>query len=110
MKKLLLVAPLFALVTACTSLQPAIGTAPSASFSLVDPAKVDAAAYEKDYAECAVLANQNEGTVGGKVTDAARTVANKASFGVVGSAKSSDADRGATLRKCLTGRGYNVLR
>jgi hypothetical protein len=110
MKKLLLAAPLFALLTACTSMQPAIDTAPSSVFNLVDPSQVDAVKYEKDFADCAAIANQNEVSVKDKVTDAARTAASKASFGVLGSSKSSQADRGATLRKCLTGRGYTVLR
>lgn len=110
MKKLLLAAPLFALLTACTSLQPAIDTTPSSSFNLVDPAQVDGTKYEKDFAECAAIANQNEVGVKEKVTDAARTAASKVSFGVLGSSKSSQADRGATLRKCLSGRGYTVLR
>lgn len=110
MKKLLLVAPLFALLAACTSMQPAIETAPSMTYTLVDPTQVDMVKYEKDFADCAGIANQNEGSVKGKVTDAARTAASKASFGVLGSSKSSEADRGATLRKCLSGRGYTVLR
>jgi hypothetical protein len=107
---LLALLPFAVLATACTSLQPAIDTAPSDKFSLVDPAKVDAAQYAVDYAACAALANQNETGVTGKVTDVARTAANKASFGVVGSSKSAQADRSGVLRKCLTGRGYTVLR
>jgi hypothetical protein len=110
MKRLLLVAPLFALMAACTSLEPAIQTAPSEKYSLVDPTKVDAEKYGKDYAECAAIANQNDVDVKDKVTDAARAAANKATFGVVGSSKSSEAERGSVLRKCLAGRGYAILR
>lgn len=110
MNRLLFAAPLLALLTACTSMEPAIPVAPAAAYSLVDPAKVDRTAYERDYAQCAALANQNAGDVTGKVTDAARTAANKATFGVLGSSKTSEAERGSVLRKCLAGRGYAILR
>lgn len=110
MKRLALITPLFLLMAACTSLEPAIATAPSEKYSLVDPSKVDADKYSKDYAECADIANQNAVDVKNKVTDAARTAANKATFGVVGSSKASEAERGSVLRKCLTGRGYAILR
>jgi len=108
--KLLALLPLAVLATACTSLQPAIESTPSDKYSLVDPAKVDATLYAADYAQCAALANQNETDVKDKVTDAARTAANKASFGVLGSSKASEVDRSSVLRKCLAGRGYTVLR
>jgi hypothetical protein len=107
---LLLVLPLAAALSACTSLEPAIATAPSENYDLVDRSKVDMAAYERDYTECAEIANQNHGGVTNKVTDLARASASKVSFGVIGSSKSAEADRGSVLRKCLAGRGYHLLR
>jgi hypothetical protein len=110
MKRLLCAAPLFALLAACTSLEPAIADKPSPSYQLVDMTKVDTDAYARDYAQCAAIANQDATDVGHKVTDAARAAASKASFGVIGSAKTAEAERGSVLRKCLAGRGYALLR
>jgi hypothetical protein len=66
--------------------------------------------YAKDHAECTDIANQNNVDVKDKVGGAARSAASRASFGLIGNTRSSDVDRGTVLRKCLTGRGYNVLR
>lgn len=110
MKRLLFAAPFIALLGACTSLEPAIADKPSASYHLVDLAKVDQDAYARDYAQCAAIANQDATDVGHKVTDVARTAASKASFGVIGSSKTAEAERGSVLRKCLAGRGYALLR
>lgn len=110
MNRLLFAAPLFALLCACTSMEPAIADKPLLGYQLVDAARVDMTAYSKDYAECAAIANQNAVDVSHKVTDAARTAASKVSFGVIGSSKAAEAERGLVLRKCLAGRGYAILR
>lgn len=91
-------------------MEPAIADKPLLGYQLVDAARVDMTAYSKDYAECAAIANQNAVDVSHKVTDAARTTASKVSLGVIGSSKAAEAERGAVLRKCLTGRGYAILR
>jgi hypothetical protein len=110
MKRLLFAAPLFAMLCACTSMEPAIADKPLEGYQLVDASKVDMTAYSKDYAQCAAIANQNAMDLTPKVTDVARTAANKVSFGVIGSAKAAEAERGSVLRKCLAGRGYALLR
>lgn len=54
-----------------------IGTNPNARPSLVDPARTDMAAYQKDYGECAALANQ---------TDAGQAAGSGAASGAVAGA------------------------
>ena len=94
----------------CTTLEPSLPPEPLAGYDLVDPAKVDAAQYRTDYDACVKLANQNLDDVtrfAGRVAGAA---ADKASLGILGQRQAKDADRGTVLKRCLTGRGYNVIR
>jgi hypothetical protein len=94
-----------------TTLEPKLVPAPLANFDLVDPLKVDKAQYEKDYADCAALGNQEGGDIGRAAAGALGNVADKASFGLLGNGGASkNADRVTVLKRCLTGRGYNVLR
>ena len=112
MRKLLPVILLAAsmLSVSCTSLEPALTAEVSPKYNLVDPAVTDMTKYAKDYAECVEIANQNNVDVKDKVSGAARSAASRASFGLLGNTRSTEVDRGTVLRKCLTGRGYNVLR
>lgn len=95
---------------ACTTLEPQIAAKPTQGYDLVDPAKVEVAQYERDYAQCAALANKDSTGVEHTATKALGTVADRATFGIIGQRSSKDADRRAVLKRCLTGRGYNVLR
>jgi hypothetical protein len=95
---------------ACTNLEPNIETKPLDGYDLVDRSKIDVDKYDKDYAECALIANQDTGSVGKTATKAVGTVADRASFGLIGNKASKDADRTSVLKRCLTGRGYNILR
>ncbi len=97
-------------LVACTTLEPSLPPEPLAGYDLVDPAKVDAAQYRTDYDACVKLANQNLDDVtrfAGRVAGAA---ADRASLGILGQRQAKDADRGTVLKRCLTGRGYNVIR
>lgn len=97
-------------MTACTTLEFDLPPEPLAGYDLVDPAKVDAAKYRTDYQACVALANQNLDDVtrfAGRVAGAA---ADRASLGILGQRQAKDADRGTVLKRCLTGRGYNVIR
>ena len=98
------------LAAACTSLETNIETQPTEGYDLVDRTKVDAGKYDKDYAECAAIANQDTGSVTKTATKAVGAVADKASLGLLGNKGSKDADRMSVLKRCLSGRGYNVLR
>ncbi len=101
---------LSAALTGCSTIEPTLPLAPHAAYSFVDPAKVDAAAYAKDYKSCAELANQNHIDATRAVAGALGAVSDKASFGIIGSSKSRDADRTSVLKRCLSGRGYNIIR
>lgn len=95
---------------ACTTLEMALPAEPLAGYDLVDPVKVDTAQYRADYQACVQLANQNLDDVtrfAGRVAGAA---ADKASLGILGQRQAKDADRGTVLKRCLTGRGYNIIR
>lgn len=94
----------------CTTLEPQIAAKPLAGYDLVDPAKVEVAQYERDYEQCAALANQDSTGVERTATKALGVVADRATFGIIGHRSSKDADRRAVLKRCLTGRGYNILR
>ncbi|KQV78778.1 hypothetical protein [Rhizobacter sp. Root1221] len=97
-------------LTACTTLELDLPPEPLAGYDLVDPSKVDAAKYRTDYQACVALANQNLDDVtrfAGRVAGAA---ADRASLGILGQRQAKDADRGTVLKRCLTGRGYNVIR
>lgn len=95
---------------ACTNLEPNVETVPLTGYDLVDMSKVDAAKYDKDYAECATIANQDINSVGKTASRAMGTAADRFSMGIIGRRAASDADRMSVLKRCLTGRGYNILR
>lgn len=106
-------------------------------YSLIDPRGVDMAQYRQDYADCAALANQTRpedraagSAVGGAAFGAAfgallgavvcgRDCANYgAGVGAVSGAAQGAAygagsgvqEQQGTLRRCLAGRGYRVIR
>lgn len=106
----LLAAVLLAALAACTSLEPNVAMVPITGYDLVDRTKVDPVLYDKDYAECAAIANQDVNSVSTTATRAMGTAADKFSMGIIGRRAASDADRMSVLKRCLTGRGYNILR
>jgi len=93
-----------------TTLEPKLAAAPLLGFDMVDPAKVDAPQYERDYAQCATLANQDAVSLTRTAANALNTAADKATAGVLGGRAGKTADRHTVLKRCLTGRGYLVLR
>ena len=46
----------------------------------------------------------------GLVQPSVGAAADRASLGIIGQRHAKDADRGTVLKRCLTGRGYNVIR
>jgi hypothetical protein len=99
-----------AAMAACTNLEPDVTPVPITGYDLVDMSKVDATKYDKDYGECAGIANQDVNSVSKTATRAVGTAADKVSLGIIGRRAASDADRMTVLKRCLTGRGYNILR
>ncbi len=95
---------------ACTSLEPNVDMVPVTGYDLVDKSKVDTVAYDKDYAECAAIANQDINSVGKTASKVVGTAADRVSMGIIGRKAINDADRMTVLKRCLTGRGYNILR
>ncbi len=127
------------LVTGCLATVP---VNPYERPTLVDPYRTDMVAYQRDYGQCASLANQtdaqaaaNSGAVGGAVLgvlfgaavgaiigaafhDAGSGAAFGAALGGVegaaggaaGSYGAARADQEGSLRACLRGRGYNLIR
>jgi hypothetical protein len=102
---------------------------PSTDYSLIDPQGVDMGKYRSDYGECAQLANQT--SVGGRAAAGAlvgaalgailgaaicgRECAQAgaragAAGGVVGGTGGGVEEQQRTLRNCLNGRGYTVIR
>lgn len=99
------------------------------NYSIVDPKGVDPARYRQDYSECAALANQTDvgeraagGAVGGALFGAVigslfcgRNCANQGAMagaigGVSGGVGGGVREQQVALRRCLAGRGYNVIR
>ncbi|ARN21701.1 hypothetical protein [Piscinibacter gummiphilus] len=97
-------------LAACTTLEPELPVEPLAGYDLVDLAKVDTVAYQSDYKHCAAIANQDLDDVTRFASRAAGAAADRASLGIIGQQHAKDADRGTVLKRCLTGRGYNVIR
>lgn len=95
---------------ACTSLEPNVDMVPVTGYDLVDKSKIDTVVYDKDYAECAAIANQDINSVGKTASKVVGTAADRVSMGLVGRKAANDADRMTVLKRCLTGRGYNILR
>lgn len=96
--------------SACTSLEPNVDMVPVTGYDLVDKTKIDTVVYDKDYAECAAIANQDVNSVGKTASKVVGTAADRVSMGLVGRKAANDADRMTVLKRCLTGRGYNILR
>lgn len=122
-----------ALLAGCSTVPPQ----PQLDYSLVDPAGVDMARYQADFADCAALANQANvagtaatgaavmagvGSVIGALLGAAICghscarqgaligAASGVSSGATSGAAAAITDQQITLRNCLTGRGYRVIR
>ncbi|MBC7701492.1 hypothetical protein [Aquabacterium sp.] len=95
---------------ACTSLEPDVEMVPVTGYDLVDKSKIDPVIYDKDYAECAAIANQDITSVSKTASRAMGTAADRVSMGIIGRRAVNDADRMSVLKRCLTGRGYNILR
>ena len=122
MKKIMAVA-LIVMLSGCA-------VAPQRSdYSLVDPQGIDAAQYQRDYNDCAALANQTDvgdraagGAVFGALLGAAigavlcgrncvgAGAASGALGGTTGAATSGVREQNNVLRACLSGRGYQVIR
>ena len=94
----------------CASVEPAIKPEPDQAFTYVDVERVDSEQYRKDYAACAAIANQARTDNDQVISGAMNTALDRASFGILGDSRSKDGDRKSVLKRCLTGRGYNVLR
>lgn len=97
-------------LAACTSLEPNVAMVPITGYDLVDNSKIDPVIYDKDYAECAAIANQDINSMSTTASRAVGTAAEKVSMGIIGRKAANDADRMSVLKRCLTGRGYNILR
>ena len=126
-----------AVVTASLLAGCAVAPVARDDYSLIDPRGVDIARYRQDYADCAALANQTRpedraavGAVGGAALGAAFGAllgaaicgrdcagygagigaASGVAHGAVGGAASGVHEQQMVLRRCLAGRGYNVIR
>lgn len=105
----------------------AIDTRPKGDYSLIDPRGVNKARFEADFEECALLARQDSisaraiagavvlGVIGAMAASGTgiRGRDSAAAFGAAGAAAgAADArqEQGQVLRRCLTGRGYTVIR
>jgi len=97
-------------LAACSNMEPAVPDKPLDGYDLVDLTKVEKPKYDKDYAECAVIANQDHTSVTKMAGNTVGVAAERASLGIIGFRGGKDADRLTVLKRCLTGRGYNVLR
>jgi hypothetical protein len=113
------------LLSACST----VPSYPQFDYALVDPQRTDLVAYDKDYNECAALANQasvGNSAAGGAVIGAgvgallgallcgrqcaAWGAGYGAGYGGTSGAISATVDQQSTLRNCLVGRGYHVIR
>ena len=56
------------------------------------------------------MANQDVSDVSRVAANALNSAAEKASLGILGGKASKHADRQTVLKRCLSGRGYAVLR
>ncbi len=99
------------------------------SYSLIDPQGVDMAKYQADYDDCARLADQTNAAnraaggavfgallgavIGGALCGrncATSTAAWGAAGGAAGGAGGAVREQQTTLRACLAGRGYRIIR
>jgi hypothetical protein len=101
---------LFGCTTVTVKVQPEISAIPDEKYSYVDLALIDQAKYRKDYAECAIIANQTPENNDQIVGNTVNRVLDRLTMGILGNNISKDADRTTVLKRCLTGRGYNILR
>lgn len=95
---------------ATVKVQPEISAIPDEKYSYVDLAQVDQAKYRKDYAECAIIANQSPENNDQLIGNAANRILDRVTLGILGNNTSKDADRTTVLKRCLEGRGYRILR
>ncbi len=91
-------------------MEPSVADKPIPGYDLVDLSRVDKEKYDKDYAECAAIANQDSTSIAKMAGNTVGVAAERASLGIVGFKAGKDANRSTVLKRCLTGRGYNVLR
>ena len=98
------------LLGGCASVEPPLKPVPDENFTYVDIERVDLEQYHKDFAACATIANQVRQDNDHVISGAMNTALDRASFGILGDSRSKDGDRKSVLKKCLVGRGYNVLR
>ena len=100
------------LLSGCTTMkiQPEVSSIPDEKYSYVDLAQVDGAKYRKDYAECAIIANQTPENNDHIIGNATNRILDRITLGILGNSTSKDADRTTVLKRCLQGRGYNILR
>ena len=100
------------LLSGCATTKPYtdISAIPDEEYSYVDISRVDQAVYRKDYAECAIFANQTPKNNDRVIGNTVNKLLDRATLGILGDSTSKDADQITVLKKCLTGRGYNVLR
>lgn len=114
-----------ALISACST----VPSHPQADYTLVDPGRTDMARYAIDYEDCARLANQSDvgaSAAGGAVVGAMvggligalicgrSCAAWGAGFGggqgAVSGGVAAVRDQQVTIRGCLAGRGYFIIR
>jgi uncharacterized protein YcfJ len=114
-----------AVLAACTTVPPKANP----DYTLVDPGRTNMAQYELDYQDCARLANQSDVAASAAANAAAGAVigavlgallcgracagwgtAGGAAGGASGGANAAVRDQQVTIRGCLTGRGYFVIR
>jgi outer membrane lipoprotein SlyB len=107
----------------------AIAPTANPAYSLIDPKGVDMNRYQQDYADCTALANQSDavanaaagaavGAIFGALLGAAIGGRDGARYGAKVGAVSGGGQGAAagmveqrvTLRACLQGRGYSVIR
>ncbi|MCC5612494.1 hypothetical protein LC612_38830 [Nostoc sp. CHAB 5834] len=108
--RLLLLVPLVAVAACSATFEPKIAPLPAEGFDLVDPFKVDQIQYVVDFRDCSALANQEQLDLTHAAANAVNTVVDRATLGILGGKSSKHADRITVLKRCLAGRGYNLLR
>jgi hypothetical protein len=101
---------LSSLTIGCTTLEPPLVSEPLIGYDLVDLSLIDTTKYTIDHKACVEIANQNLSDVSRVATRVLSTAADRASLGIIGQRASKDADRVTVLKRCLSGRGYVVLR
>lgn len=109
-KRLLLPTLVLALAGCAAGIEPKLPPAPVQGFDLVDMERVDVSKYRTDYAYCANIGNQDLVDLKRSAANAVNAAADKASLGVLGGRAGKHADRVTVLKRCLTSRGYSVLR